>query len=150
MANEDSSTTANLTPTIAASNPTLPPVQIHHLISVKLDNSNYLLWRTQFLPLLKGYELEGFVDGSNKCPAETLTNNTINPEYIAWNKQDQILLGWLLSSLTESALAHVVGLQTSQAVWEALSKHFASKAQSRILYLKRELQNVKRRIQNHS
>lgn len=35
---------------------------VHQLISLKLDNNNYLLWRSQFLPILRGYDSEGYID----------------------------------------------------------------------------------------
>ncbi|KAK9105545.1 hypothetical protein Scep_022389 [Stephania cephalantha] len=46
--------------------------------------------------------------------------------------------------LSESVLAQVVGLSTSREVWESLRKHFSSQSQSRVLYLKRELQNMRK------
>ncbi|TXG53292.1 hypothetical protein EZV62_022461 [Acer yangbiense] len=116
-----------------------PPIQVHHLISVKLDSNNYLLWLTQFKPLLKGYDLQGYVDGSFPCPTHFLPDSTLNHAYVTWQKQDQILLGWLLSSLSESVLAYVVGLSSSREVWEAIEKHFSSRSQSRIIFLKQEL-----------
>lgn len=104
--------------------PTSQAVNIHHLISVKLDHHYYLLWRTQFMPLLKPYDLEGYVDGSLLCPPHTLPSDkgdhdslTLIPACIHWTKQDQVLLGWLLSSLSETTLAHVVGLSTARAIW---------------------------------
>ena len=51
---------------------------------------------------------------------------TINPEYTRWIKLDQMLLCWLISSLTEAVLAHVVGLTTSRDVWCSLERIFAS------------------------
>lgn len=70
--------------------PTSQAVNIHHLISVKLDHHYYLLWRTQFMPLLKPYDLEGYVDGSLLCPPHTLPSDkgdhdslTLIPAYLA-------------------------------------------------------------------
>ena len=37
-------------------------------VSMHLDCHNYLLWRSQFEPLLLSHDLIGFVDGSNTCP----------------------------------------------------------------------------------
>ncbi|KAL5705838.1 hypothetical protein ACHQM5_024078 [Ranunculus cassubicifolius] len=143
--NNDSSSSTSTTSstTISSSTSTTPQhiTSIHHLISVRLDNSNYLLWLTQFKPLLKGYGLEGYVDGTISCPPRTLTSDetNINPEYIQWNKQDRVLLGWLLSSLSETVLAQVVGLNTSRDVWVALENQYASKSRARIMQLRREL-----------
>lgn len=130
---------------ITTTTTSVPQIQIHHLISVKLNNENCLLWLAQFPHLLQGYDLQGYVDGTYPCPARLLPNTTaINPEYTMWKKQDNVLLGWLLSSLSEPVLAQVIGLHTSQSVWEPLQKHFSSKSQSRILYLKRELQSMRK------
>ena len=104
---------------------TLNP-NITHFLNIKLDKGKYLLWRSQFLPLLKLHNLEGLVDGTSPCPVRFLPSiekdaqPTINSEYTRWSKFDQMLLCWLISSLTEAVLAHVVGLTTSRAVWCSL------------------------------
>ncbi|XP_040987834.1 uncharacterized protein LOC121235556 [Juglans microcarpa x Juglans regia] len=36
-----------------------------HLVTVKLNHENYLLWKAQIMPYLKGQNLFGFVDGTN-------------------------------------------------------------------------------------
>ncbi|KAF6145168.1 hypothetical protein GIB67_020359 [Kingdonia uniflora] len=96
------------------------------------------------MPLLKGYDLEGYIDGTNECPLHLTSNNEPNPAYFSWQKQDQILLGWLLSSLLETVLAQVVGLGSSRSTWLALDKHFASKSRARILQIRRELQPIRK------
>ena len=118
------------------------PININHFVSLKLDRQNFLLWQAQFLPLLRGYELEGYVSGALPCPPKFLSSidSTINNNYITWQKQDNILLGWILSSLTELVLA----LSTSTSVWQALDHMFASKSRARIMQLKLELQNTKK------
>ena len=35
-----------------------------HMITIKLSSTNYLLWKSQFLPLLRSQGLLGYVDGS--------------------------------------------------------------------------------------
>ncbi|GAV69817.1 UBN2_3 domain-containing protein [Cephalotus follicularis] len=87
---------------------------IHHFLSIKLTSTNYLIWRSQFLPLLNGYDLMQFVDGSSSPPPRNLSSApadtpVLNPDFLAWYKQDQLLLSWILSSLTESVHAQVVG-----------------------------------------
>jgi hypothetical protein len=42
--------------------------QFSHLITVKLGQDNFLLWRAQIVPLLCSQGLLGFVDGSYPCP----------------------------------------------------------------------------------
>lgn len=47
--------------------------QAHHYVSIKLTATNYLFWRAQLVPFLRGQNLYGFVDGSNACPPEFVT-----------------------------------------------------------------------------
>ena len=105
---------------------------ISNLASITLDHHNYLLWRSQFEPLLISHDLMGFVDGSNKCPEkfsrdkENKVTATISPAYKDWVRQDQNLLSWIRPTLSETVLAQVVGLGTSQATWVAIENRFAS------------------------
>jgi hypothetical protein len=107
----------------------------------KLDDSNYLLWLSQVVPILKSHELMGIVDGSEPCPPTTLTDaegkEVQNPDFSAWNRRDQLLLSWINMSLTESVLSTVFGLHTSKQVWTALANRFASQLRYRISHLKR-------------
>lgn len=123
---------------------------IEILISVKLGNRNYLLWKSQFLPVLRANGLIGFVDGSNVCPPEYLLDlegnpsKEPNPKYSEWVQHDQNVLCWINATLSESVLAHVVGLSSARAVWAALEKRFASLSRSHIIQLKTQLQSVKK------
>lgn len=60
----------------------------HHFVSIKLTSRNYLLWRTQLVPFLRGQNLLGFVDGSLPCPLATLgedaSSATVNPAFAGW------------------------------------------------------------------
>ncbi|OVA14795.1 hypothetical protein BVC80_1149g1 [Macleaya cordata] len=130
---------------MAASTTTIQNLHINHLISVKLDETNCLLWLTQFKPLLKGYNLQGYIDGTLPCPPRTLPDSTeVNPDFTKWEEQDQILLGWLLSSLSDTILSRLVGLSTSREVWSALEKRFAPKTCAHHMHLRRELQTLRK------
>lgn len=45
---------------------TNPPTltTLHHLLIIKLTRDNYLLWKAQVVPYLKGLQLYGYMDGS--------------------------------------------------------------------------------------
>jgi hypothetical protein len=68
---------------------------INSLVTVKLTKDNYLLWKTQIVPYLRGQRLFGFVDGTISHPSPTMpspasvTSQTTpteisNPNYITW------------------------------------------------------------------
>ncbi|GAV62079.1 UBN2_3 domain-containing protein [Cephalotus follicularis] len=119
-----------------------PPSNIHHFLSIKLTSTNYLIWRSQLLALLRGYDLLSFVDGTTQPPMKTLDDGSPNLAYTAWQKQDQLLLSWLFSSLTESIYAQVVGLDTSRSVWKFLNSAFASQSQACIMQLRLSLHTL--------
>jgi hypothetical protein len=93
---------------------------ITHLLLVKLDGNNYLMWLSQFLPVLRRNKLLGIVDGSLWCPPkfpldfQVMDSSTINLEYVLWIKKDQYLLSWINATLIEKVLATVYGLNTSK------------------------------------
>ncbi|GFS29104.1 hypothetical protein Acr_00g0005410 [Actinidia rufa] len=98
-----------------------------HMITIKLSATNFLLWKSQILPLLQCQDCLGFIDGSLQKPFETLPNITDgtsipNPKFLKWKLKDQRILSLLLSSLTEEAMAAAVGHATSRDVWDALER----------------------------
>lgn len=55
------------------------------------------------------------------------------------NKNDQYMLSWINSTLSEGVLATIYGLNTYHQVWLSLPARFASCSQSRAAHLKRQL-----------
>jgi hypothetical protein len=98
------------------------------------------------LPLLKSQELIGHVDGTLEPPPRFAPANfqTPNIKHLAWKQTDQRLLSLLLSSLTEEAMAEVMGLTTSREVWIALENTFSHHSKAREIRLKDDLQLMKR------
>lgn len=127
-----------------------PSPNVKQFRTKKLEQNRYLLWKSQFLPILWGHNLLGYIDGANPCPPKTIQDpETIgetkpNPAYDSWHKQDQLLLSWLIASLAKSVHTKVIGLSTSKDVWTALEKHFSSKSRPRLLQLRLLLQTVKK------
>ncbi|CAL2259382.1 unnamed protein product [Prunus armeniaca] len=69
---------------------------ISYVVSIKLDRTNYIIWKAQFLPLLKSIGLIGYVDQTNSCPSQFTSDGvTPNPAYADWHKLDQQLLSWI-------------------------------------------------------
>ena len=84
---------------------TLTP--IHHLITIKLTRENYLLWKAQIVPYLKGQHLYGYLDGSIAALPQSLTIEAggdvqviQNPDFGHWYLQDQMILSAIISSLS--------------------------------------------------
>ncbi|KAJ8636288.1 hypothetical protein MRB53_010555 [Persea americana] len=105
---------------------------ISHLDPTKLEHGNYHVWRFLFLPILLSHNLLGFVNGTKPCPPKFLQDSkgklstSVNPTYTEWIIQDQNLLTWINSTLSEGVLPYIVGLQSSKAIWDDLEKRYAS------------------------
>lgn len=48
--------------------------QPHHSFIIKLNSSNFLAWKTQFLPLLNCHNLQAHIDGGVPSPPKYITN----------------------------------------------------------------------------
>ncbi|KAF3780954.1 hypothetical protein EJ110_NYTH37991 [Nymphaea thermarum] len=68
----------------------------------------------------------------------------ISQDYLNWLRQDQILLCWIKSSLSENVHAQIIGLKTSAEVWNALKHSYAAHSRSRVMQLKSQLQDLKK------
>ena len=53
----------------------LPTVSI--VVTVKLDDTNYLIWNFQMQILLESHGILGFVDGSRKCSNQFDTDSNL-------------------------------------------------------------------------
>lgn len=59
-------------------------------------------------------------------------------------KQDQLILGWLLSSISSAMLAQLINYEMSFDVWDTLQTEFASNSHSHVLSLHQNLQNLRK------
>jgi hypothetical protein len=71
-----------------------------------------VLWKAQVLPILRGTQLQGYIDGSTKAPEEQIdikngekTVKENNPEYIQWAALEQQVLGFRMVQYNASSMA---------------------------------------------
>ncbi|KAJ3686759.1 hypothetical protein LUZ61_015923 [Rhynchospora tenuis] len=139
-------TITNDTPSSTPLSDSPPIISLTLPIATKLTLSNYLTWKSQILPMIHGYSLTSFIQSPPPSPTVTADNGeiTINSAYLPWHRQDQLLLGWIRSSLSESILSQVVSCETSRELWTSLQQSFASASRARVIDLKRQLQHATR------
>ncbi|KAL5763417.1 hypothetical protein ACOSP7_019681 [Xanthoceras sorbifolium] len=122
-------------------------------ISIKLDSSNYIYWKAQVLPAIRALELDDFITGLRACPPKFIENIssttgakllTINAAYLSWRKADQLLLSWLLSTLSPAIMGQVTECPTSCEAWSSLEKLYSQKSMAKVLQLKQQLQNTRK------
>ncbi|GKV40995.1 hypothetical protein SLEP1_g48578 [Rubroshorea leprosula] len=105
---------------------------------LKLPPTNYPSWKMQFTCLIAGYDLLGFLDGSNLCPVAT------EPTYAPWAWQDQLLRHALITSISENITPYIAAAPTAQHAWETLANLYANRSRARVITLKERLQNMHR------
>uniref|UniRef100_A0A2N9GP84 Integrase catalytic domain-containing protein n=1 Tax=Fagus sylvatica TaxID=28930 RepID=A0A2N9GP84_FAGSY len=119
-----------------------------NLMSTKLDSTNYMIWKLQISAILDAYSVIDHLDGSTTPPSQFLVTEagvqSINPDFLIWQKRDKALLTLLYSTCSSPVLAMVVGLSTSQEVWNRLEERFTCTARANVLNLKLELQSIKK------
>ncbi|KAL6324586.1 hypothetical protein AAG906_013398 [Vitis piasezkii] len=93
----------------ASSNVIFAPPNIGHLVSIKLSDTNYLIWSSQIVPVLKSHDLMGFVDGSEPCPSKSLDERSC-------------VLSWINATLSDKVLASAYGITSRSRGVEFSSK----------------------------
>jgi histone deacetylase 1/2 len=120
-------------------------------ITVRLDRSNFLLWKMQVVPNIAGQGWYGFLDGSATMPPATVTEGSgadavtkPNPDYANWFYTDQRVLSILVGSMTEEILGHLVGRSTSASVWGCLMTMFSAQNSAGARQMRRQLTSEKK------
>uniref|UniRef100_A0A2N9E788 CCHC-type domain-containing protein n=1 Tax=Fagus sylvatica TaxID=28930 RepID=A0A2N9E788_FAGSY len=121
-----------------------------NLMSIKLDCTNYIVWKLQLTTILDAYSMKDHIDGSVTRPscflleAEGSPTLEINQAFKAWQLRDKALLTLIYSTLNPPILSMVVGLDSAQELWKNLEVKFTSNTRSNILSLKMEIQSLKK------
>ena len=56
---------------------------LNHTLPVKLDRTNYILWRSQIDNVIFANGFEDFIDGTSICSEKDLSPGVINPAFVA-------------------------------------------------------------------
>ncbi|KAL5548887.1 hypothetical protein UlMin_004118 [Ulmus minor] len=85
---------------VGASDATLIP-NLHHL--------NHTFLRSQMDNVIFANGFEDFIEGSSVYPEKTIQATGLsNSEFIAWRRQDRLILSWIYSSLTTEIMAQII------------------------------------------
>ncbi|KAL4342170.1 hypothetical protein GQ457_08G026280 [Hibiscus cannabinus] len=124
---------------------------VNKSISIRLDETNYLLWRQQVLFAIDSLALGSHIDGSAVVPSQYLVTNgvrTPNPEFILFKQEDSALCSWLLSSISCSILPSLVNCRTALEIWDKIQQNFSIFSTTKIMHLHCSLKNLRKRDQS--
>ncbi|KAJ4817812.1 hypothetical protein LUZ62_030378 [Rhynchospora pubera] len=123
-----------------------PVIPINVPTPIKLTYTNFLTWQAQILPIVHGYNFTRFLNSPPPNPTKSTPDGRIefNQDHLLWSRQDQLLLGWLRSSVSESIQAQLVSCTTSASLWNSIHQQFASTSRAKLIDLKRQWQSVSR------
>jgi hypothetical protein len=91
-----------------------PILLLKDLVSVKLDATNYVIWKYQILSIFKTYSLLDMLDGTVSPPAQYLADENgelsldENLLYKQWKAHDQALKTLINATLSPSAITLVI------------------------------------------
>ena len=115
-------------------------------ISLKLSKDNFILLKTQLLPVPAAYDLVTLLDQDPPMVPYLDKDGRIYPNrsYKTWLKNDQVVLAVISSSLSEFFLPILMGKTTAREAWEAINRNFTGKSKSRIIELQTHLHNLRK------
>ncbi|XP_060969652.1 uncharacterized protein LOC133036898 [Cannabis sativa] len=107
---------------------------LNQQFALKLDRNDFSLWKTMVMAIVRGHRLDGYLTGGRSRPAEYIsapsvegepgTTSEMNSEFEQWIVNDQLLMGWLYGSMTESIATEVMGCSSSADLWSGLESSF--------------------------
>lgn len=125
------------------------PVAFNHPLSIKLSTDNFLIWRKQIVSTVRGHRLHHYLDDSVSPPPKFATPadktaGTINSEFLDWEQQDQLILSWILASVSEGVLPRLINCDTASQVWSTIESYFSQQIRAKVSQYKLQLQNQKK------
>jgi hypothetical protein len=123
---------------------------ISNYVTVKLDHTNYLMWKFQITRILDAYSLLDHLEDPTSCPSQfvldhhDLKTQEVNPLHLQWKTRDKTLFSLISSTLSPSAISLVMGQTTASGIWRVILNRYTSISRSSIVNLKRELHRIKK------
>jgi len=117
------------------------PYYLHHgdspgsvLVSQLLHGENYHTWSRSMIMALTAKNKIGFIDGSITKPSST-TDALHRP----WIRSNNMVLSWLLNSISKDIAASVIYINTAQEMWLDLKERFSQRNGPRIFQLQKAI-----------
>ncbi|XP_059289427.1 uncharacterized protein LOC132042934 [Lycium ferocissimum] len=107
-----------------------------NLININFDGTSYGNWKRGVLISLSAKNKLGFINGGCKKPAED------SPLFEQWRRCNDMVLAWLLNSLSKEIAESVIYSQTAEDLWNELEQRYGQTDGTKMFQLQRELNNI--------
>ncbi|KAF7143271.1 hypothetical protein RHSIM_Rhsim05G0165100 [Rhododendron simsii] len=118
------------------------PYFLHHsdhpgmvLVSKPLNGDNYLTWCRAMTISLNAKNKLDFIDGPITAPSAKNKPD----DHAAWKRCNDMILSWILNSLTADLADNIIYSTTAQEVWEDLHDRFSQSNGPRIFQIERDI-----------
>ena len=118
MASSSSTMATSSTSSISSTNVMNQPLLLSNManmMTVKLENTNYIIWKYQISMVLETYSLFELLEEPQLIPEKFLkdlfgvSTTILNPDYLLWSSKEKALLTFMSSTLSPSILALTIG-----------------------------------------
>lgn len=114
------------------------------LVTQPLTDLNYSQWKRSMMIALSAKLKLGFVDGTHLAP--TLDS----PYFTHWTRCNDMVISWLLNSVSIEIRNSVVYLPTAKSIWDDLSTRFTQSNIARLFQLRKDLAHLTQDTMNVS
>ncbi|XP_075091859.1 uncharacterized protein LOC142172009 [Nicotiana tabacum] len=103
------------------------------LVNAVFDGRGYQGWKRSVLIALSAKSKLGFIDGT--CPAPAIASKDYQP----WSRCNDMVISWLLNSLSKDIGDSVIYSKTTKELWTGLEHRFGQSNEAKLYYLQKEL-----------
>ena len=102
------------------------------LVSSVFTGENFDNWKRSIIIALSARHKLGFIDGTCECPPTTA------PLHSLWQRNNAMVLSWLLNSLNENVRHSVLYFDTAQGLWDDLEGRFGQTNKARLFQVQKD------------
>jgi len=108
-------------------NPGLP------LVANLFNGEGFDNWKRSVIIALSAKHKIAFIDGTSECPSST------SPLYTFWQRNNAMVLSWLLNSLNENIRNSVLYFETAKELWNDLEERFGQSNKARLFQVQKDV-----------
>lgn len=106
------------------------------IFSIKLDQTNFLLWQEHLMTLISAHGLEKIIDASSPIQLPTMPTSQIpNHDHVNWSRMIGIMKSKIFTSVSTSASVLLVQRGIAAQYWSTFESAFSSFSHARVMDL---------------